>query len=66
MIKKTIVLPGMAILMLVTGLSVAARLSRAEEDAYSTGYSDAVILTHSNQASRDNEVKNVHKNLEMV
>jgi hypothetical protein len=44
--KKTILLLGIAILMLVTGLSVAAGLSRAEEDAYSTGYSDAVADAH--------------------
>jgi hypothetical protein len=46
MMKKTSVLLGLAILMLVTSLSVAAGLSRAEEDAYSTGYSDAVADAH--------------------
>ena len=45
MMKKTIVLLGISILTLVTGLSVAG-LSRAEEDAYSRGYSDAVADAH--------------------
>ena len=43
--EKTIVLLGIAILTLITGLSVAG-LSRAEEDAYSRGYSDAVADAH--------------------
>jgi hypothetical protein len=46
MMKTTIVLLGIAISVLVTGLSVAAGLSRAEEDAYSRGYSDAVADAH--------------------
>jgi hypothetical protein len=46
MMKKTIVLLGMATLMLVTGLFVAAGLSRAEEYAYTRGYSDAVAYAH--------------------
>jgi hypothetical protein len=45
MMNKTIVLFGIAILMLVTGQSVTG-LSLAEEDAYSRGYSDAVADAH--------------------